>query len=55
MRHVVMQAPAVDELKDDPQTLGCLVQLVHAHDVAVPYALHDLYLSRHALRKIESD
>ena len=50
VREVVVQVASVHQLEDDPQALGRLVQLVHGHDVAVAYALHDLNFCAHALR-----
>ena len=43
--HVVMQPSVVDQLQDDPQALGRLVEFVHAHHVTMPYALHNLDLT----------
>ena len=48
----VVQVAAVHQLQHDPQALGRLVQLVHGHDVAVAYALHDLNFCAHALRVV---
>jgi hypothetical protein len=44
----------INKLQYDPEAFGSLVQLVHAHYVSVPNALHDLNLGGHTLRRHES-